>query len=334
MSTKAFTAKVFRWLHQVNEDVELPASAAKVAIRLSRDFNEEQGGKAWSACKMMGDDIGLSERHVIRAIRALEARGHLRVQWGKQGRGHSSQYWMLDREPDLFDDIKPAPAPVFEQEKTGISGNRKPASAVIKPASEVVKPAPAPETLSRTHRRTIEGERVSPAGRSLGKKKEPTDEANTCPNSALSARGQRKKEGDGARAADDGGAAFERFWAAYPRHVAKEAARKAFARAIKNGVDADTMIAGAQRYAVERKSEPPRYTAHAATWLNGRRWDDPSPSGAVIDQDGNVVEVERPPPQRQREQTWAEVSAELLAELEERDRREAEEEQEREARHG
>ena len=85
MSTKAFTAKVFRWLHQVNEDVELPASAAKVAIRLSRDFNEEQGGKAWSACKTMGDDIGLSERHVIRAIRALEARGHLRVQWGKQG---------------------------------------------------------------------------------------------------------------------------------------------------------------------------------------------------------------------------------------------------------
>jgi hypothetical protein len=149
MSSTGFIAKIFRWLKQVNADPELPASAAKVAIRLSPDFNEQRGGMAWSAFKTMGDDISLSERHVIRAIRALEARGHLRVKWGKQGRGHSSQYWMLERQPDLFDDKKPAPAPVFQQNKTGISGTGKPASGVRKPASGVVKPAPAPEILSR-----------------------------------------------------------------------------------------------------------------------------------------------------------------------------------------
>jgi hypothetical protein len=63
--------------------------------------------------------------------------------------------------------------------------------------------------------------------------------------------------------------AFGRFWAAYPRRVAKLAARKAFAAAIKQGADPEAVIAGATRYAAERANQPPRYTKHPATWLNG-----------------------------------------------------------------
>jgi len=45
---------------------------------------------AWSACKTMADDIGTSKATVINAVRAMQARGHLRVEWGKPGRGHSN----------------------------------------------------------------------------------------------------------------------------------------------------------------------------------------------------------------------------------------------------
>jgi hypothetical protein len=87
--------------------------------------------------------------------------------------------------------------------------------------------------------------------------------------------------------------------------VAKEAARKAFAAAIKRGVDVEVMIAGAKRYAVERKGQPPRYTKHPATWLNAGCWEDEAPGAPVIDEDGNVVAFEQP--EQERESTGDDV---------------------------
>jgi hypothetical protein len=95
--------------------------------------------------------------------------------------------------------------------------------------------------------------------------------------------------------------AFDRFWAAYPRRIAKERARKAFAKAVENGADPTTLIEGARRYAAKRSAEirdgdPPKFTLHPATWLNDGCWtDEPDNNTApVIDQDGNPVEDERP----------------------------------------
>jgi hypothetical protein len=104
---------------------------------------------------------------------------------------------------------------------------------------------------------------------------------------------------------------FERFWRAYPRKVAQEAARKAFAQAIEGGADPEAMIAGAERFAVERWGEPARYTKFPAGWIKDERWKDPPPAGAIIDQHGNIVAVEQPQPQR-RELTWADVQAQVL----------------------
>jgi hypothetical protein len=122
--------------------------------------------------------------------------------------------------------------------------------------------------------------------------KEATEEKNLFGKTESKPQAPRKKKGDRRSATDDGGEAFGRFWGAYPRKVAKEAARKAFAAAIKRGADAETLIAGAQRYAVERRGQEQRYTKHPATWLNGGCWEDETP-GTVIDQEGNVVAVER-----------------------------------------
>jgi hypothetical protein len=103
----------------------------------------------------------------------------------------------------------------------------------------------------------------------------------------------RKKNGDGSGATDD---AFEQFWREYPRKVAKEAAKRAWAAAIKRGTTPAALIAGAQRYAIERQGQDPKFTKHPATWLNGGCWMDELNGTPVIDETGALVGVEPPQP--------------------------------------
>ena len=88
-------------------------------------------------------------------------------------------------------------------------------------------------------------------------------------------------------------AQFDAFYSAFPRHVAKGSARRAFHRIIKNGsATAEQLILGAKRYAAERAGQDPRYTKHPATWLNGECWKDESASvdqNAAWQSDPNVL---------------------------------------------
>lgn len=74
----------------------------------------------------------------------------------------------------------------------------------------------------------------------------------------------------------DDQSAFAAFWNAYPRKVAKGAARKAWDKAIKAGAEPADVVLGARRYATDprRNDSDIRYTAHPATWLNSERWAD------------------------------------------------------------
>lgn len=69
---------------------------------------------------------------------------------------------------------------------------------------------------------------------------------------------------------------FDDFWAAYPRRVGKDAARKAWAKACVS-TSTVQIIEGAKNYAGQREGEDSQYTAHPATWLNAGRWDDEAP---------------------------------------------------------
>jgi hypothetical protein len=65
---------------------------------------------------------------------------------------------------------------------------------------------------------------------------------------------------------------FEDFWKIYPRKVGKQAALKAFEKAVKCA-KAEEILEGAKRYA----NDPNRvdaFTAHPTTWLNAGRWTD------------------------------------------------------------
>ena len=77
-------------------------------------------------------------------------------------------------------------------------------------------------------------------------------------------------------------AEFEKWWALYPKKIAKEAARRAYTR-VAPRLSALVLLEGVQRYRDDPNRDP-AYTANPATWLNEGRWDDeplPSRNGAA-----------------------------------------------------
>lgn len=69
---------------------------------------------------------------------------------------------------------------------------------------------------------------------------------------------------------------FDEFWAAYPRHVAKQDASKAFAKLRADDALLRRILAALEVAKQSRDwlKDDGRFIPHPATWLNGRRWDD------------------------------------------------------------
>jgi hypothetical protein len=85
---------------------------------------------------------------------------------------------------------------------------------------------------------------------------------------------------------------FDEFWKVYPLKVAKAKARVSYIGVLKRKkATAAELITGAERYAAERQGQPPQYTKHAATWLNGERWlDEPVQSTPCPWTDRNFID--------------------------------------------
>jgi hypothetical protein len=66
---------------------------------------------------------------------------------------------------------------------------------------------------------------------------------------------------------------FDNFWASYPRKVGKEAARKAFTKALTK-TTAGKIMEGVEQLRIEVAGKDQQFTPHAASWLNAGRWDD------------------------------------------------------------
>ena len=76
-----------------------------------------------------------------------------------------------------------------------------------------------------------------------------------------------------------------KFWPAYPRHVAKASAAKAFAKINPDDALLTRMLAAlAVHVASEQwRRDDGRYIPHPATWLNQSRWEDETGSPAAFD---------------------------------------------------
>jgi len=76
---------------------------------------------------------------------------------------------------------------------------------------------------------------------------------------------------------------FLDFYQAYPRHVAKASALKAWSKLdLSNGL-LQKIMAGVSTYAKACEGKEPQHIAHPATWLNGRRWEDEPEKSVVRD---------------------------------------------------
>ena len=75
-------------------------------------------------------------------------------------------------------------------------------------------------------------------------------------------------------------AAFDSFWAAYPRKQGKGAARKAFQKARKKA-SLETMLSAIQqqRQSAQWRRDGGQYIPQPATWLNQERWGDELDTG-------------------------------------------------------
>lgn len=70
---------------------------------------------------------------------------------------------------------------------------------------------------------------------------------------------------------------FDEFWSRYPRKTGKANARKSWDKAIRKHT-AETILAGLEANMRDLGSREPQYVPHAATWLNGERWNDEPPA--------------------------------------------------------
>jgi hypothetical protein len=70
---------------------------------------------------------------------------------------------------------------------------------------------------------------------------------------------------------------WESFWALYPRHVAKLAARKAWAKTRPE--DHVAILEALVSWRPVWRDKDPEYLPHASTYLNGERWTDELPQG-------------------------------------------------------
>lgn len=191
-------------------------------------------GECWPSVPGVAADCCISERAARNALRELEAAGLVSTSAGG-GRHRNSLYRLAIAENPARGSEKGNVVPGFAAGET-----------------RHVVPETRHEVPERGHHVPERGHHVPP---------KPQEPPSTLRNPQVSRDA----------AAADG---FEAWWRAYPRKVGRDAARKAFAAALRRGATgAELLIALArQRWPAEG-----RFIPHPTTWLNQGRWaDDPA----------------------------------------------------------
>jgi hypothetical protein len=291
-----FTRDLFRWLQLVATDRALPPGAASLAIVLSQYINRKSG-TAWPTQETLGRVLATTTRAIRRNVEALVAHGHLSVTVAR-GRHRPNIYRLVLK----FGMPPTAAAPQKPDSAVPLS---EPENRTLPPENRIPLGKKQDGPVLQNHLKEpteepSEGEILSPPP--LLSESNPTERTSTPPT-------QRPEEPP-----NDG---FDRFWAIYPRHVAKGAARRAFTKALKR-IDIDTLIDGARRYGAETSGREPRFIAHGATWLSGERWlDEPATlNGRVIDQWGNSLAAGAH--RKRRRRSYTDIANEILEGIHER----------------
>jgi hypothetical protein len=277
--SKRFTALIFRWLNQVNADPELPATALKVCVELAGCFRESKKGMAWPGLQTIADTITKSKATVLNAIRLLEQRGHLKVQYGRPGAGHSNHYWMVEKGQPANLSARPK-----KVRKKGQPANLSP----LRTSSGGVLQTPPPEAGERGGSLGSDpiasDPGVAPLRGAPGFVEEPEQasppEEPIAPESSGTAPRVYRREDDQAATpstnplAEDGGAhtAWRELCAVWRRgHPADDTpkaiaiTRAAYVKVIAQGTPPELIVAAAKVWSAA--ADAPRFLPQLATWL-------------------------------------------------------------------
>lgn len=87
--------------------------------------------------------------------------------------------------------------------------------------------------------------------------------------------------------------AFESFWKAYPKHIGKGEAYKAWKQGNCES-KAEFIITAVGAQMAYFQAQGPKYTPNPATWLNQKRWDDDPPLPSLLGEKtrGNVASLQ------------------------------------------
>ena len=256
MSGDTHTSNRFKWLEAITADGRLHSTAIRVAVVIASHLNRKTG-EAFPSIKTIAAKSATPERSVERAIAELCKAGYLERRRG--GFSQPNRYAIPESSPHHAS-VEAADIPATDGGTDGDSPAMGGGNDNISTAADGGSFPPLVAAQSR------HGWRTNPLIEPI--EKEPIElESISRPRQGMPRR--KVKEAD---------ANFEAFFEAYPRKVSKGTARKAWGKAVEQ-IDPAVIIAGAQRYAQERRGEDPRFTKHPATWLNAEAWqDEPSAS--------------------------------------------------------
>jgi hypothetical protein len=286
---------------------ELPASLLKLAYLIAFAHMDGNTETAIVGQETLADELDVEVRHVRRLLSVLQQFG-LQIEGGL-GRGNAATY-RIDDQPAEAE--KRTSMSGFKPKKSGHTAPEKRTSEAPKSghtASEKADIHVRPSN-KESPRKNLQG-RISNTRAGARETDSLPAEASLFKEEGLPRAEQVKKSEPKTNSERD--EKFEEFWRCYPRKVAKEAARRAFAAA---DVDPELLIAGAKRYAIERSGEDPKYTKHPATWLNKGCWEDEasSPNGVVLDGVTGELVVAAPAAPVPRKTRWEQLCEEYMAE--------------------
>lgn len=85
--------------------------------------------------------------------------------------------------------------------------------------------------------------------------------------------------------------ALAEFYEAYPRHVGRAEAEKAWMKLDPNSELRAKIMIGTRRYAEEVQGSEPKYIKHPGPWLNARRWEDEPATNGPKQQQSSMRDI-------------------------------------------
>jgi DNA-binding MarR family transcriptional regulator len=206
------------------------------------DFAND-AGESWPSLKVLAQKARLTTRQVCKVLDKLEAEGELRRERSTGGRNRRSHYFI---NLDGLENSEIKTVLKKHCNKNSVFGDTKTVSY-------------SSHALNR--HRTVN-------------KKEIAESDKLIPDS-LSTKSKRKLTRPDPVAPQ----AFERFYQAFPKHVGRHDALKAWLKLKPDDGLIAVIMAAVERYAAEVRDTTPKFILHPATWLNGKRWEDEPANG-------------------------------------------------------